>query len=80
MPRAWATARLTYDLVPRQVARGIWMIEGATEYFTAANGGAIVNTVLIETPEGILIVDTGPSRRYGEALRALARFVVSRRK
>lgn len=69
---AYAAARLTYDLVPRQVANGIWMIEGATEYFTAANGGAIVNVVMIETPEGILIVDTGPSRRYGEALRAAA--------
>ncbi|MFT4795732.1 MAG: quinoprotein relay system zinc metallohydrolase 1 [Paracoccaceae bacterium] len=70
--RAPAAARLTYDLVPRQVASGIWMIEGTTEYFTAANGGAIVNVVMIETPEGILIVDTGPSRRYGEALRAAA--------
>lgn len=71
-PKVWATARLTYDLAPRQVASGIWMIEGATEYFTAANGGAIVNVVMIETPEGILIVDTGPSRRYGEALRGAA--------
>ena len=51
------------------------MVEGATEYFTAANGGAIVNVAMVETPEGILIVDTGPSRRYGEALRAAAQLL-----
>ncbi|MFT6775482.1 MAG: quinoprotein relay system zinc metallohydrolase 1 [Paracoccaceae bacterium] len=70
--RAAATPRHTYDLSATEVARGIHMVTGATEYFTRDNGGAIVNVMLIETPEGMLIVDTGPSRRYGEALRSLA--------
>jgi hypothetical protein len=71
--RVWAAARLTDHLAPRQVASGICMIEGPTECFNVANGGAIVNVMMIETPEGILIVDTGPSRRYAEALRSVAR-------
>jgi quinoprotein relay system zinc metallohydrolase 1 len=56
----FAAARSPYDLTPVEVADGVWMIEGATEYFSPENGGAIVNVVFIET---------GPSRRYGEALR-----------
>jgi quinoprotein relay system zinc metallohydrolase 1 len=59
----------SYDLKPIPVGDGISMIEGATEYFTGENGGAIVNCTLVETPAGIVIVDTGSSRRYGEALR-----------
>ncbi|SET08115.1 quinoprotein relay system zinc metallohydrolase 1 [Oceanicella actignis] len=68
----WAEARRAYALEPRQVAAGIWMIEGRREYFSAENGGAIVNCALIETDEGVLAVDLGPSLRYGEELRAAA--------
>lgn len=70
--RVFAEARHVYDLIPREVAPGIHMIEGATEYFSTANGGAIVNCALIAAPEGVLVVDTGSSRRYGEALRSVA--------
>ncbi|MGG7568682.1 quinoprotein relay system zinc metallohydrolase 1 [Rhodovulum sp. DZ06] len=73
--RVFAAARHVYDLAPRQVADGIWMVEGATEYFTRENGGAIVNIALVETPRGVIVVDTGPSRRYGEALRAAAQLI-----
>lgn len=67
-----ATPRKVYDLKPQQVAQGLWMIEGATEYFTDENGGAIVNVVLAETDAGLVIVDTGTSLRYGQALADLA--------
>lgn len=67
-----ATPRRVYDLVPVKVADGVWMIEGATDYFSDANGGAIVNCALIETATGLVIIDTGPSLRYGEALRDVA--------
>ena len=63
---------LAYDLVPVQVGPGIWMIEGAREYFSNDNGGAIVNIAMIETDAGLVIVDTGPSLRYGETLRQIA--------
>ncbi len=72
-PKAFAQARHVYDLQPRSIGDGLWMIEGATEHFTDANGGAIVNIVLARGQTGLILIDTGPSRRYGEALATLAR-------
>lgn len=69
---ALTSTRKTYDLKPKQVGDGLWMIEGSTEYFTDENGGAIVNCALVETDDGILIIDTGPSLRYGSALSEVA--------
>ncbi|MDK3073091.1 quinoprotein relay system zinc metallohydrolase 1 [Sedimentitalea sp. JM2-8] len=68
-----AQARLTYELTPKPVAQGVWMIEGSTDYFTMENGGAIVNCVLLQGDSGLIVVDTGPSLRFGEALHRLAR-------
>ena len=48
------------------------MVEGAREHFSTDNGGAIVNVAMIETEAGLVVVDTGPSRHYGEALRQVA--------
>lgn len=67
-PRAFAAPRLQYDIEPIQVASGLWMIEGKTEYFTSENGGAIVNCALLESDDGMIVIDSGPSLRYGEAL------------
>jgi quinoprotein relay system zinc metallohydrolase 1 len=72
-PRAMAQARLSYDLIPQQVGDGVWMIEGATEYFTQENGGAIVNVTLLKGDNGLIVIDSGPSLRYGEALARVAR-------
>lgn len=72
LPAFANTPRFQYRLAPIQVADGIHMLEGSTDYFSLENGGAIVNCVLIETDLGIVIVDTGPSLRYGEALVELA--------
>lgn len=69
---ARARQRLAYDLKPRRVGPGIWMIEGAREYFSMSNGGAIVNVTMLETDQGVVIVDSGPSLRYGKALRQVA--------
>jgi len=68
---AQARARLSYDLKPKQVADGIWMLEGSTDYFSMDNGGDIVNCAIIEGPGGLTIVDTGPSLRYGQAMQDL---------
>ncbi len=73
LPRTVFAAPKTYSLAPRQVARGLWMIEGTTEYFSDENGGAIVNCALLDTPDGLIIIDTGPSLRYGAELVRLAR-------
>ncbi len=66
-------ARLEYDLTAEQVARDTWFVEGKTEDFSFENGGNIVNTAFIVTTEGVIVLDTGVSRRYGEALRKLIR-------
>ncbi|UMZ14478.1 quinoprotein relay system zinc metallohydrolase 1 [Pseudomonas sp. MPFS] len=64
-----ARADLDYRLTPRQIAADTWLLEGSTDNFAKANGGNIVNTGFIVTDSGVLVIDSGPSKRYGEALR-----------
>lgn len=58
-----------YSLEPLEIAPGVWVFEGAREDFARANGGNIVNTAFLITEEGVVVFDTGPSRRYGEQMR-----------
>lgn len=68
------TARLDYDLRPRRIAEGTWVIEGEVADFSRANGCNIINTAFIDTGAGVLVINTGPSRLYGEQQRrAIAR-------
>ena len=62
-------ARLNYDLQPRQIAPRTWVIEGAVDDFSRANGCNIINTAFIATGAGVVVVNTGPSRLYGEQQR-----------
>lgn len=62
---------LDFDLAAVEVASRTWAVLGRTEYFNLDNGGNIVNVAFIEVPDGVVVIDTGPSRRYGDALRAL---------
>lgn len=64
-----AQAALDYRLEPRQIAADTWLLEGSTDNFTPGNGGNIVNSAFIVTDAGVVVIDTGPSKRYGEALR-----------
>lgn len=68
-----SAAPLAYDLKPVRLDDGVWMVPGAPEAVSVANGGAIANVAILDTDAGAVIIDTGPSRRYGEALRTLAR-------
>ncbi len=63
------TARLDYRLQPRQIAPGTWVIEGAVADFLPANGCNIINTAFIATGDGVIVINTGPSRLYGEQQR-----------
>jgi len=63
--------RLDYGLAARALAPGVWVVEGANADFTPANGCNIINTGFIATGSGVLVINTGPSKRYGEQLRAL---------
>ena len=62
-----------YGLVPQPVAPGVYVLIGKTEDFDTRNGGNIVNTGFIVGREGVIVIDSGPSRRYGEQLRAAMR-------
>lgn len=64
-----AAADFDYRLQPARVADGVYAFIGKTEDFTPANGGNIVNTGFIVAPAGIIVIDSGPSRRYGEQMR-----------
>lgn len=61
-------ADLDYRLAPRQIAPDTYVLEGSTEHFSRANGGNIVNTGFIVTEAGVVVIDSGPSLRYGQAL------------
>ncbi|MDA0426496.1 quinoprotein relay system zinc metallohydrolase 1 [Stutzerimonas frequens] len=71
-------AELRYTLQPRQIADDVWLLEGSTDNFDKANGGNIVNTGFIVTDAGVVVIDSGPSRRYGEAMRAAIASVTDR--
>jgi len=62
-------AKLNYDLQPRQIAEGTWVIEGEVADFSRANGCNIINTAFIATGAGVVVINTGPSRLYGEQQR-----------
>mgnify|MGYP002757968199 FL=1 len=64
-----ALADLDYRLEPRQVAADTWVLEGRSENFSRDNGGNIVNTGFIVSEDGVVVIDSGPSLRYGQALR-----------
>lgn len=68
-----AAAPLTYALKPEKLADGIWVLRGAQEAISLENGGAIANVSILDTSAGAVIVDTGPSHRFGEALALLAK-------
>ncbi len=73
---AWLTGGvaaqgLDYRLQARALAPGVYVVEGANADFSPANGCNIINTGFIVTDAGVLVINTGPSRLYGEQLRAL---------
>lgn len=71
---AWSQADLAsldYHLKARALAPGVWVVEGTNADFAPANGCNIINTGFIATGGGVVVVNTGPSRLYGEQLRAL---------
>ena len=68
-PTTWAG--FDYALQPRELAKGVWLLEGSTDNFAPDNGGNVVNSGFIQTEAGVLVIDTGPSLRYGQQQRRL---------
>jgi len=60
---------LDYKLVAREVATDTYVFEGANDDFSKANGCNIINTGFIITNQGVLVINTGVSKKYGEQQR-----------
>ena len=58
-----------YRLSAVPVAKDVYTFIGKTEDFTTDNGGNIVNTAFIVAPQGVIVIDSGPSLRYGQQMR-----------
>lgn len=59
-----------YKLTPQMIAGDVYVLIGTTEDFSFGNGGNIVNSGFIVGTTGVIVIDTGSSRRYGEQLLA----------
>ena len=70
----WASANDEFfDSLPQvEIAPDVIMIEGRQESFNSRNYGAIANSVLIDSDRGVLVIDTGSNRLFGEWLKRLA--------
>lgn len=58
-----------YRLRPQQIAPEVYAVIGKTEDFDTKNGGNIVNSAFIVGSDGVVVIDSGPSLRYGQQLR-----------
>lgn len=58
-----------YGLQAQQVADDVYVFIGRNEDFNTVNGGNIVNTGFIVTAAGLVVIDSGPSLRYGQQMR-----------
>jgi len=70
-------ADFDYGLKPVKVAKDTYVFVGTTEDFSFENGGNIVNTGFIVTSAGVVVIDTGPSLRYGEQMRQAIKSVTN---
>jgi uncharacterized sulfatase len=70
MPPAIYADSFQYPLQAQLIAPDTYVLEGKTEDFSKLNGGYIVNTAYIVTQDGVIVIDTGASRRFGEQQRA----------
>lgn len=68
-----------YQLKPTAVADGVYALIGKTENFTRDNGGNIVNTGFIVGQDGVIVIDSGPSKAYGTQQRAAIAGVTSQK-
>jgi len=73
-----AAGLLKYNLKADLIAAGTYVVIGKSEYFSHENGGNIVNTAFIDTDDGVVVIDSGPSLRYGNELRRLIKKTINK--
>src|SRR5574343_245147 len=67
-------ADFDYRLEAQSVAPDVYVFVGQNADFDTVNGGNIVNTGFIVGTQGVVVIDSGPSLRYGQQMRqAIAR-------
>lgn len=64
---------LDYRIEPVAVGDGLWIVRGADEPIERGNGGAIANLAILAGDEAAILIDCGPSLRYGRALDAVVK-------
>ena len=69
---------LEYGLKASLIAQGTYVVIGRSEYFSHENGGNIVNTAFVDTADGVVVIDSGPSLRYGNELRRLIKKTIKK--
>ena len=62
-------ANLDYKLEAKQIAKDTYVFEGANDDFSKSNGCNIINTGFIVTSDGVVVINTGVSKSYGEQQR-----------
>lgn len=65
-----------YQLQVQPAAAHTWVVEGTREEFAATNGGDIANAAFIATGHGVILIDSGATLAYGNALRQVIAGVV----
>jgi len=53
-----------YNLVPQKLAEDVYCFFGKTENISKENGGNMVNTCFVQTKEGFVVIDSGPTYAY----------------
>jgi quinoprotein relay system zinc metallohydrolase 1 len=75
---AVSAAEFDYRLVPVEIAADTYVFVGRNEDISPENGGNVLNTAFIVTRDGVVVIDTGPTRRYAEQARAVIRKVTTK--
>lgn len=68
----------TYDPQAQSIGEGIWLVRGADEGLAFENGGFIANSVILDSDEGSILIDPGPSLKFGEAITERAERVTGK--
>jgi len=73
-----AASDFDYKLTATEVKQDVYVVGGVAGDLTFKNGGNILNTGFIVAEQGVIVVDVGPSRLYGEQLLALIQSITDK--
>ncbi|GIU01661.1 MBL fold metallo-hydrolase [Sulfurovum sp. TSL6] len=62
----WTAQAYEYDLTPVKVSENVHCFFGALENITKENGGNMVNTCFVQTKQGFVVIDSGPTYAYAK--------------